>query len=206
MTRVVPQGRPSESGRPGDLARLLARLLGPAWQAGDGSTTAAEMLAEGDALDDATTQLELAHAQAFAAEATVSLEDWERVLDLPLDVLSTTTTRRALVVARLRGTLSGAPEDLLAAVQSLVPGATVRERTTTDAAALGSAREVFRLRFALGASYTDAELVAKVGAILRAALPAHATHDVGPYEYDALLVEDGDELADETGDTLTTEA
>lgn len=206
MTRRVLQAVPSTTGRPGDLARMIARLLGPAWQAADGTVNAAQFVAEGDTLDAVLDTLDSAAAQCIPSEATTALEDWERVLYLPLDPLATDAERQAQTLAATRGTLSGAPEDLLAAIQTVVPGASIRERTTTDATALGSAREVFRVRVALGSSYGDAEIEGRVGALLRAALPAHATYDLGAYEYDELVTEASEELVTESSEVLTVEA
>lgn len=205
MTRRVFQAVPTLADRPGDLARMIARLLGPAWQAPDGSVNAAQFCADGDTLDAALDTLDTAAAQAYPREATDSLEDWERVLYLPVDPLATTTARQANTLAAIRGTLSGSPEDLLATAQTLVPGATLREYTATEASALGSQRYVFTLRFALGASYGDTELEARLRGLLRPAAPAHVQIEFAVHEYDALLTEASDTLTTETGDTLTME-
>ncbi len=206
MTRRVPQAVPSLSGRPGDLARMLARLLGPAWQAPDGSVNAAQFSAEGDAIDGVLDTLDSAADQAYPSSASDSLEDWERVLYLHVDPLATTATRQANALAATRGTLSGSPEDLLATVQTLVPSATLREYTASEAAVLGDERLVFTLRVALGASYGDAEVESRIRTLLRPAMPAHVQLEFAELEYDALVTEASEGLLTETGDNFTVEA
>lgn len=205
MTRRVFQAVPTLADRPGDLARMIARLLGPAWQAPDGSVNAAQFSADGDTLDATLDTLDTAAAQSYPREATDSLEDWERVLYLPVDPLATTTVRQANALAATRGTLSGSTEDLLATAQTLIPGATLREYTATEAAALGSQRYVFTLRFALGASYGDTEIEARLRGLLRPAAPAHVQIEFASTLYDALTTESSEELLTETGEELTTE-
>ncbi len=206
MTRIVSHHLPSVDSAAGRTARRLGRMLGPAVQAPDDSATAAELLGLADGIEAARDTLDDVRDEAFVDTASELLTEWEIALGVQLGVQET-ADRRAALLAITRTRRGGSPQDLLAAMRLFAPTATFRERTTANADALGSAREVFRLRVVLGTSYTDAELVAKVGAILRAALPAHATHDVGPYEYDALLTEDGAfEFAAESGETFTTEA
>ena len=205
MTRRFSQSTPQESGRAGDLARALLALLGPAWQAPDGSVSEAQFLAEGDALDAALDALDEAIAQAYPGEASSELAAWERVLYLPTDELQSTATRQAAALARVRGTLSGSPDDLLAAVQTLVPGASLREWDATEAAASGNARNVFTLRVSLGASYGDSETESKVTALLAAAKPAHVAIELAELVYDAIEAEDGSDLETELGSVLTEE-
>ena len=205
MTRRVPQSVPSESGRAGDLARAQLRLLGPAWQAPAGSVSAAQFLAEGDALDAALDALDEALDNAFAGSATSELDSWERVLYLPVDTLLSTANRQTQALARVRGTLSGSPNDLETAVQTIVPAATLREYTATEAAALGNSRFVFTIRVALGTSYGDAEIESKITALLRPAMPAHCALEFGEREHDAIMTEASEPITDENGDVLTTE-
>lgn len=205
MSRRVPHAVPSHAGRAGDLTRLLARLLGPAWQAPDGSINAAQFSAEGDALDASLDELDDAASEGYPGEATATLEDWERVLYLPADPIATTATRRARSLAAMRGTLSGSPQDLETAAQTIVPGATLRERTVTEATAEGEPRLVFLLRFAIGASAGDTEIESRLRALLAPAIPAHCSLEFAATEYDVLITESGEELLTESGDEITTE-
>lgn len=205
MTRVVHHQLPSEDSASGRTARRLGRLLGPAVQAPDDSATAAELLALADGLEAARTTLEDVRDEGFVDTADELLTEWEIALGVQMGVAAL-ADRRATLLAIMRTRRGGSPQDLLAAIQTVVPGASIRERTTTDATALGSAREVFRVRVALGASYGDAETEGRVGALLRAALPAHATYDLGTYEYDELVTEAGEELITESSEVLTVEA
>lgn len=184
---------------------MIARLLGPAWQAPDGSVNAAQFAADGDALDAVLDTLDSAADQAYPGSATDSLEDWERVLYLPVDPLATSATRQANALAATRGTLSGSPDDLLATVQTLVPSATLREYTATEAAALGDERAVFTLRVVLGASYGDTELESRIRALLRPAMPAHVQLEFSASAYDVLLTEASEEITTELGEELTLE-
>lgn len=205
MTRIVHHQLPTEDTASGRTARRLGRLLGPAVQAPDDSATAAELLGLAEGVEQARTVLDSVRDEAFVDTADELLTEWEIALGVALGV-QTTADRRTALLAITRARRSGSPQDLLAAVQLYVPTATIRERTTADADALGSAREVFRLRVALGSSYGDAEIEGKVGALLRAALPAHATYDLGTYEYDELVTEASEELVTESSEVLTVEA
>lgn len=204
MTRKIPQAVPSLSGRPGDLARMILRLLGPAWQAPDGSNASAQFSAEGDALDASLSELEDAASEGYPGEATATLEDWERVLYLPADPIATTATRRARALASLRGTLSGSPEDLETAAQTIVPGATIYERSVADATAEGDVRNVFLLSVVIGASAGDTEIESRLRGLLGPAIPAHCK-----LEFTALalsrITEAGDERITEAGETRVPE-
>lgn len=206
MTRRVPQALPSTTGDGADFGRMLARLLGPAWQAPDASVNAAQFLAEGDAIAALADTLARSLSQCLASEATVSLGEWERALYLPVDTLAETSDRSATVLGRVRGTLSGSPVDLLSAIKTVLVTAELRERTTTDAVALGLPRIVFLMRIALGSSFADTELTERIRAVILAAKPAHSSVDFGVYLFDELITEVGEEFIEMSGETLTMEA
>lgn len=172
MTRIVHQALPGESGRPGDLARQLLRLLGPAWQAPDGSVTAVDMLALGDALDALLDSLEGALDEAFPDTVTEMLDEWEAALALPSLPSQSVATRRTAILAATRAGFAGSPQAILAAIQTLVPGATLLEPYAPQP----DPRRVFRLFVGLGSSYDDIETRTRVSAVLVRMQPAYAGH------------------------------
>lgn len=184
---------------------MILRLLGPAWQAPDGSNASAQFAAEGDALDAALTELEGAASEGYPGEATATLEDWERVLYLPADPIATTATRRARALAAVRGTLSGSPEDLQTAAQTIVPTATIYERTVADATAEGDARLVFSLLVSIGSSAGDTEIESRLRALLAPAIPAHCGLEFVVSAF-SRITEAGDERITEAGDERALES
>lgn len=205
MSHALLQELPAEESAAGRVARRLARLQGPSIQAPDGTANAAELLAIGDAFAATQERLDQARDEAFVDSAEELLLEWEIALGLPATASGTTADRRATLLALSSSSRGGTPQDLLALARSLVSGATLREYTATEAAALGSQRYVFTLRFALGASYGDTELEARLRELLRPAAPAHVQIEFASTLYDALTTESSEELLTETGEELTTE-
>ncbi len=168
------QELPTEDSRAGRIARRLARLLGPAIQAPDGGVAAADLLALGDALDDATADaVEAVRDEAFPDTATEMLDEWEAALGIPSSSHQPAATRRAACLAATRAGFAGSPQAILAAVRTIVPGASLQE---TPAAGLPDPREVFRYCVGLGSSYDDAETRTKVSAVCARMQPAYAQH------------------------------
>jgi hypothetical protein len=205
MTRALAHDLPSEDSAAGTIARRLGRLLGPAVQAPDDSQNAAELLALGSAFVGTVERLEQARDEAFPNTAEETLSEWELALGLAIAATNDTASRRSLLLAVTSTRRGGTPQDLLALARSVVPSAALREYTATEAAASGSARNVFTLRVIVGSSYGDTEKQARITALLRPALPAHCALEFGELEYDAIEAEDSSDLETELGSVLTEE-
>lgn len=205
MTASLFHELPTEDSNAGAIARRLARLQGPAVQAPDRSANAAELLALADSIDDARAQLDAIRDESFPDSATYLLTEWELALGLAVTAAGTAAERRAALLAVTRTRRGGTPQDLLALAQSVVPTATLREYTATEAGALGDERAVFTLRVVLGASAGDTELESRIRALLRPAMPAHVQLEFAATAYDVLLTEASEDLTTELGEELTLE-
>lgn len=203
--RAIPQELPSEDSEAGRVARRLAALQGPAIQAPDGSATGAELLALGDAVAAARERVEQSQAESFVDTAEELLAEWEAVFGLPTYTTATQSTRRASMLALSQSARAGTPQDLEALAASIVSGATLRERTVTEATTDGDARRVFLLRVAIGASAGDSEIESRLRSLLAPAIPAHCALEFAATEYDAITTESSEALLTETGEEITTE-
>lgn len=172
---------PSEAGVAGDLARQLARLIGPALQPGDGTVAAAELLALGGALAASRAALLGAIAEAMPQSTDELLATWERMLLVPRRGASTDDQRRAAILARLRA-IAADPTRLTRVLQGLTDarhsGATIElhEVSHTEAAAGGGAdpRMVFTLAVHHGTlPIDDTTLEDDFDEVLARTLPAH---------------------------------
>lgn len=170
-------------------ARRIAALMGPgAGNAPDGALMSALVRGLGGGVATVNETVQRALSQAFVGEATDLLDALEAEWGLPNGSGMTTAQRQARLVAQVRANVGGTPQNILAAVQTLAPEATLRENTAA-AVATTNPRGVFL--FALVLSDTDAEnshLVAQVESLLDAMKPAHTgdaiTNSVGFYTDD----------------------
>lgn len=177
---------PTEAGAAGDLARQLARLVGPAVQAGDGTLAAQEYLALGGGLAVARQTTIDAISEAFPATASDTLSEWERMLRVPIREGATVADRRAAILARLRAS-GGSPRRIKAACAALVPaGVGLTEYTVSQVTA--NPRRVFRFSIAVGgAAYADAGVRGEIEDVLQRAAPAHTTWNLssgGVFRFD----------------------
>ena len=101
MPLTAPQSLPSASSDAATLARQLLRLVGPGWQAPDGSNNAADALARGATLADSRQMLLDTALEAFASLATDLLSEWEALLGTPADDTLPDADRRARWVCAL---------------------------------------------------------------------------------------------------------
>jgi hypothetical protein len=173
-------GQPTEVSAAGDLARQLATILGPAYQAPDGSNNAAELLALGGALAAARDQLKRALDQAFVDTATDLLPELEAEYGLPVQPELSTTARQARLLAKVRAARAGSPQSILLAVRAEDPTATLAaENTPTTAAADGYPRGVFVWAVICATSvFDDPVKLARVKALVAQMAPAHTRGDV----------------------------
>jgi len=177
---------PTASGPGPDLARQLARLVGPAVQAGDSTVAAQEYLALGGGLATARQTTLDAISEAFPATARDTLSEWERMLRVPIRSGASTADRRAAILARLRAS-GGSPRRIKAACAALVPpGVGLAEYTVSQVTA--NPRRVFRFVVAVGATaYADDATREELGDVLQRAAPAHTTWNLtngGAFRFD----------------------
>lgn len=132
---ALTQALPTPKTVTGDVARMLARLLGPAYQAPDTSQNARAFLAFADAVVTARTTALTSLAQAFPDAATNLLDEWEVLLALsPGASLLTTAQRQARLLARWRTRFAGTPQAILSALAALYGFTpTLRETLASEA-------------------------------------------------------------------------
>jgi hypothetical protein len=166
---------PTEAGRAGDIARTLARLVGPAVQAPDDSAEAIEYLGTGALLAASRQRLLDTLAEATPQRASDLLTEWERALVLAVREDAAGEERRTAIVARLRA-IGGAPARLARAVAALAnEEVTLVERPHTDFPP-GNTRKVLRVQILVsGAVLFDTELRAQLDELLDLLLPTHCT-------------------------------
>lgn len=157
---------PSRTGNVGDLARMLARLVGPGVDAPDNSLAAADYLAFGDALDATDTTTTNSGLDAFPSYAVNLLTEWERLLGLPTDTSLTDAARQLQLTETTRTRMGGSPQRILRAVWLVDGTATLEE---VDAAA-GPYRFVIVVSVA---TFTDPVKNARLRAILGRMKPAY---------------------------------
>lgn len=177
---------PTTAGPGPDLARQLARLIGPAVQAGDSTVAAQEYLALGGGLATARQTTLDAISEAFPATARDTLSEWERMLRVPIRSGASTADRRAAILARLRAS-GGSPLRIKAACAAIVPtGVSLTEYTVSQVTA--NPRMVFRFAVGVGATaYNDAEQRGELEDVLQRAAPAHTTWNLsngGAFRFD----------------------
>lgn len=166
---------PTEAGVPGDLARTLGRLVGPAIQAPDGSHAAVEYLGTGDLLSAARSTLLNAIAEATPQRASSLLSEWERALVLPVRESVGAADRRRVIVARLRA-LGGPPTRIARAAAAILEEAvTLVERPHTDFPA-SDTRKVMRLQVLVTRdAWSDTMLRTDLDELLDLVMPSHCS-------------------------------
>lgn len=174
------QALPTEDTAAGELARQLARLLGPAYQAGDTSRVAADLLALGAALADTRATTTGTLDDAFVDATTHLLDEWEARLGLAPGIALATADRQARLVAKVRAAFGGQPDQIAAACDALGGAGTtdVAENSVADVATT-DLRGVFQ--FAVRVDTTTAlnpQTVAVLQAIVDGMKPAHTRGSV----------------------------
>ncbi len=193
---------PTRPGSAGDVARRLARWIGPALSARDGSIAAAHLLALGATI--ATTRAFTARSlqECFPHTAVDTLGPWERSLGMLSGEGAPVADRQRDVTARWRAVHAGPSlAEVTATVRSYVAAATVLELAMADVIAtspMATQRLVVLLPDASGAM-ADAALRARLAGSLAVQLPGHVTWTLargdGP-DLDAFLCDDDGSRAD----------
>jgi hypothetical protein len=165
---------PSDDTPGGAVARRLARLIGPALRAREGSVAAALLLGLGDALAAARARSRAALDEVFADTARETLSEWEALLGLPVREGASIDERRLDLVAKLRASFSASPSDIARMVRTWAPEARVLTAPVADALA-SDRRAVFRFALLLSATHAaSSDLRARIAARLQSQAPAHA--------------------------------
>ncbi len=169
---------PTEAGAAGDLARQLARLVGPAIQAGDSTVAAQEYLALGGALADARQTTLAAIAEALPQTALHTLSAWEAMLRIPVRPGAAPADRRAVIVARLQAS-GGTPSRIELAASTFAGGACGVYEVAWSSLAAGFERYVFRFVIGIPVALVDDEAFrAALDELLERVSPAHTTWSV----------------------------
>jgi uncharacterized protein YmfQ (DUF2313 family) len=198
----IQQQQPSENSVAGEFARQLLTLFGPALQAPDNSTTAAELLAIGGALASARNTTVTSLDEAFANTATQMLSELEASYGLQSRPDLSVEARRTRLLAKIRANRAGSPQGILAAVRTYDPTATIVEVTpddisprTGDGLNPGTDRGVYSFAVLLDATvWSDTSKRAEITAIIEQMKPAHVQANIGvtmPF-----LTDDPDSLTD----------
>ncbi len=176
MPLTAPQSLPTASGDAATLARQLLRLVGPGWQAPDGSSNAADALARGATLADSRQMLLDTALEAFPSLASDLLSEWEALLGVPADdTLPDADRPRAS-----RGLRPRARARRVAARPSPPRSRPSPRRAPSEttaarcAAALASPRDVFRFAVVVPVGFVQSvPKRARVAAIVDRMKPAH---------------------------------
>lgn len=165
---------PSLSGATGDLARQLARLVGPAVQAGDETVAAAHYLALATELAAARQTTLDAIAEATPATADDLLAEWESVLAVPVNPGASTAARRAAVLARIRA-IAGTRQRI-GRTTKMVAGGTTSTTEYLYSAVTSEPRKVFRFVLTVpAAAIADGPTLSALDELLQRQAPAHTT-------------------------------
>ena len=177
---TFPQALPSRTGAAADIARRLCILLGPAFQAPDGSLNAADALALGAILETARQVYGAARAQLFVSDATYMLSELEALYALPVDPSLSVAARQARLLAFVRSSVAGTPQAIEAAVAVLSGVCEVVESPIVDVMAsdptptFETSRGVFQFAVVVPLAVASSPpLVAQIAAVVNRMKPAH---------------------------------
>lgn len=173
------QQYPTEQSLAGDFARQLATLLGPAYQPADGTRIGADLLALGGALAGARNTNLSALNEAFADTAVQLLSELESELGLQVRPDLTTAQRQSRLVAKIRAGFSGSPQDILTALRTIAPEATITETAIADAISSGQPLNVFLFVVTISSAHRlDANVYGQIVSILETMKPAHVGYTI----------------------------
>lgn len=174
----IPHAQPSEVSSAGNFARAFARAIGPAYQAPDGSTNAADFLSLGQLLADARDQNLAALAEAFADSATYLLDELENMYGLQVRSDMATADRRTRLVAKIRAGRAGTPQELVRAIQVYDSTVVIHENDAVDVD-LTNPRAVFLFAIEVATTtFASAEKLNSIRAIAEQMKPAHTAFSV----------------------------
>lgn len=175
------------------LARAWAKAIGPSQRFADGTPAGADAAAMGVALARSELVMRRALREAFIPTATYTLDDWERMLELPTGAALDPAARQRRLLARWRARRGGTPQAIVAAVEALLPEGTVVGLTEAAYADVVDTVPSLVFVFAItiddvGPDWTffgETSVVPAVQAVVAAMKPAHTlcrvTNRVGFY-------------------------
>lgn len=178
------------------LARMLARLCGPAFQAPDDSANAADFVTLGRSLHDVRETLSDCLDNAFTTTADALLTEWEATLRVPTDEDISGADRRDVLTAKWQSRRSGSPSSILAALRILDSGANLREYSAAECAST-LPRCVFRFGVQIP-TYYGAPKEPLVRSLLDAMKPAHTDYSLTSKPLSGFLCDDADSVCDDT--------
>lgn len=165
---------PSDNTAAGKFARRLAKALGTAYQAADGTAVAQDLLVLGQALEDARATNQSALDQAFANSATDLLPELEQEYGLTVDPTLTDADRQIRLTAKIRALVSSTPQDMLLSVQTYDPTAVMYETLATEAALDGDPKLVYEFAIVISLSvFNDPRKNAEIKANIEIMKQAH---------------------------------
>lgn len=193
---------PTRAGAAGDAARRLARWVGPALGARDGSLAAALLLSLGTTVATTRAYTSASLTECFPHLAADAIGAWERSLGMLSGEGDALANRRRDVTARWRAVHAGPSlAEVTATARSHVPDATVLELAMADVyatAPMATQRVVVLLPAGSGA-IDDAARLARLAGSLAVELPGHVTWTIargdGP-DIDPFLCDDADSACD----------
>lgn len=182
------------------LAVQLARLCGPSYFAGDGTSNAADFsaLAAIAALQRAFGIANL--GEAFPDSTTDLVAEWETMLGLTPHPFGTDDERRTWLLAKWRERFPGTPQGIGTALAPINDGtkALIAENSWSVVAPIDP-RSVFLFAVRLtAATYADPAAVARARVIVDAMKPAHTSYTITGTQTDGFLCDDPNSLTDDT--------
>jgi hypothetical protein len=155
------------------FARLLARCMGPAYQAADGTRFDADLRALATGLAQGQTDTLAVAAEAFVREAVLLLAELESSYGLAVRADLSDASRQARLLAKLRAGRAGTPQEILRAVQVFDAAATLAEVYWDDVdTTVPSAVFRFAVRLTV-AVWSDSDLRGEIQRRIDQMKPAH---------------------------------
>lgn len=187
---------PTRPGAAGDVARRLARWMGPALGARDGSNAAARLLALGATIATTRTYTARSLLECFPHTAVDTIGQWERSLGMLSGEGDSLASRQRSATARWRAIHAGPSlAEVTTTARSYVTDATVLELAMEDVYATvpAATQRLVVLLPADSGAWEDAALRARLAGSLAVELPGHVTWAIargdGP-DIDPFLTDD----------------
>ena len=183
------------------LARQLGRLLGPWLAAPDDSRNAADLIALGSAIGDASDTNVSVGNEAFVYLASALLEEWEALygIDTPAPTIE---ERQANLLARARAGFVAHPRTIVTAIRGIVGEvAEVVEPIWHEVTANPERVHVIAVRVdedSYGTPPTQTASLQRIDAVVQRMKPAHVEVLYTSTQTDDFLTDDPNSLTDNT--------
>lgn len=198
MANII-QPLPTKAGDIGDIARMLLRLLGPAYPAPDFSTNAADAFALGREVSNGRDTTLGSLEEAFPNSATYLLTEWEQMLGLVSGVgRLTTTERRNALLARWRARFSGSSDDIATALAPYNGGFAPEIRESRASESGANPNRVFVFTVKTDIAPTKTADIAPMRAVVEVMKPAHTLVQFTSKPMDGFFCNKADSLTDNT--------